>query len=844
MSSNIRFESNIYPVVGTIYSDKEFISKIWDYNRLRAIEQKGYQYVPLSELQRRIIKEQPTCSLNKEDPCWGMVNGDEGYRWVCMCTKKECPQFVSCRTKIPYNEEKESAFVPRVHLQDEYGYEQFVSKYFPYPVLIGDATEYKFSQEIVQKKDMNESEDVVFSPFAKLMKDEKPSTHFNDDSEIEENEISYIKEEEPFASGLAIEPIVPEAKSEEIEKHGVDIYSPSLNVFEYFTECTQSEIITASSEDNFFVDAGPGTGKTYTLIQKLNHMVTVEGVEADGILVLCFTNAAVDEIKSRLRNYVIKGADRSLVNVDVRTFHSFAWWLINQANTLLTDRGWHAIDMQGLSYESSLMKANEIISRYGKDVVGNWEYFVVDEVQDLTNTLGHFVLRIVNACLSVGCGITVLGDACQAIYDYNQDTCGSVLKSGEFYKALFRKMYGKTKFVYLSENHRQGSDLISLTAGLRSAILSNDTMQMAYAVDEFCVAVESCCASGATINDSFLDKARNGGSVCMLFRNNGQTLKMSSDLRKRGVSHMLNIAETKNNFATWIVDVFGDYKRSTISEDYFLESYEQSTGQFGDEIWKRLQKLLHTDNDVLNVRELLDAIAVSKIDDSLLRTSKTQNVIVSNIHRSKGREYDCVVVDKSFVDSFSSDSTSDEYKTLYVAITRPRKKLLLAPLQDKSGMKMISIFATGRRRWGKTKNRKISYLEFDGAKDIKCEMFAKTSAAIFEDIQIGDPICFKRYLKNGKLEYQIIHEYTDNCLGLIDEFNPYIYDFMSYMKIDRNSFIELPSMINDFYVSGIYSQVVDSHYLELHPDIRAVAPNGVWKWIELVGIGHADYDVY
>ena len=73
MNTNIVFESNIYPVVGSISTDKEFLSKVWDYNRLCAINGRRYDNVPLSALQRRIIREQPTCSLNKDDPCWGMV---------------------------------------------------------------------------------------------------------------------------------------------------------------------------------------------------------------------------------------------------------------------------------------------------------------------------------------------------------------------------------------------------------------------------------------------------------------------------------------------------------------------------------------------------------------------------------------------------------------------------------------------------------------------------------------------------------------------------------------------------------------------------------------------------
>lgn len=841
MSTNIVFESNVYPVKGRVASDKVFLSKVWDYNRLRAICDRQYDGVPLSSFQRQIIREQPICALNKEDPCWGMVKTNSGYCWVSMCTKTECSGFSSCRAKNPYDPEKEKEFVPRTDIVDEYGYNRFLTEYSPSPVLVGDDTAYDSIPEIKEKKEQNTTKVATISPFQKLIRTGGAS--------------STDEEQKKPNSGVSAEPgsdlvktIVdsgdPAARGETRVGSKSDLFSSYLNVFDYFAECTQEDIIKATPNEDFFVDAGPGTGKTYTLIQKLNYMVTVEGVEADGILVLCFTNAAVDEIKNRLRQFVNSGADRSLVNVDIRTFHSFAWWLINQANALLTDQGWSPVGMQGLSYETSIVCASNIVEKFGKDVVGNWEYFIVDEVQDLTNSLGRFVLRIVNSCLSVNCGVTVLGDACQAIYDYDQDTHGAVLKSGEFYKALFRKMYGKAKFVYLSENHRQGAGLIQLTSGLRTAILSTDSSKLSQAVSEFESTVEKVPSSGTTINQTFLDKVRDNGSVSMLFRNNGQTLKMSSDLRKRGIAHTLNVTETKNNFAPWIADIFGQYKKSTISEDKFSDLYEEYTGHSGDEVWRRFQSLLHTDNDVLSVRELLDAIAVSKVDDSLLRLSRTQNVVVSNIHRSKGREYDCVIVDKAFVDSFSSDSPLDEYKTLYVAITRPKKKLLLAPMQDKTGMKIIQIFATGRKRWGKAKAKKLAYLEFDGAKDVSCDMFAHISPAVFEDIQVGDAVLFKRSLKSGKLEYSIVHEDTECILGTIGETSPYIQDFISYMKLDRGDYIELPSSINDLYVSGIYTQVVDSQYIESHPEIREFAPNGVWKWIELVGIGHADYDVY
>lgn len=843
MNSNVKFESNVYPVSGRASTDKEFLSKIWDYSRIATLDKRYSSNIPWTSLQRKILVEQPTCSLNKADPCWGMVKTADGHIWVSMCTKTECGRFSNCRAKRPYNPVAEADFVPmEKDVEDEFGYEAFRTEYFAYPVLVGEQIE--FESDIAEKDSISvESPEVAFGELIHIVNEIDVA-----DSAGDEKQVTEIVYEEQAISETANN----QNENEEETKvppvfetdDKIDIHDPNINVFDYFVSATQEEIITASAKDCFFVDAGPGTGKTYTLIQKLNHLVCQENVEADGILVLCFTNAAVDEVKMRLRQFVASGADRSLVNVDVRTFHSFAWWLINQANSVLCSEGWNPVSLQSLSYETSLMRACDVVGRFGEKVVGNWEYFIVDEVQDLTNTLGRFVLRIVDACLSVQCGVTVLGDACQAIYDYDHETRSVPLKSGEFYKALFRKMYGKAKYVFLTENHRQGSDLIGLTSGLRTAILSDDVTQMNTAVNEFKSAVETSTASGAAISEAYLEELRSGGSVSLLLRNNGQTLKMSSDLRKRGIAHTLNVSETSNNFAAWIADIFGNYHKSSISEDKFIDLYEEVVGEDGEEVWRRLQRLLHTDNDVLDVKNLLNAIAVCKIDDSVLRSVRERKVVVSNIHRSKGREYDCVLVDKSFVDSFSTETPGDEYKTLYVAITRPRKRVLLAPLHNKAGMKVIKFFSTGRSRWGNTKNKKISYLELDCTKDIGCDCYASTSPSAFVDIAVGDAVYLKRILSPQGVEYKIIHENSETVIGIIPERSNYIQDLMAYMKVDCKSLIELPSVISDIYVSGVYAQVVDDKYLEIHPTVKAEAPNGVWKWVDLVGIGHAEYDVY
>lgn len=615
----------------------------------------------------------------------------------------------------------------------------------------------------------------------------------------------------------------------------------SINIFDYFSECTQSDIITASPRKSFFVDAGPGTGKTYTLIQKLNYMVTQEGVEADGILVLCFTNAAVDEIRFRLKQFVDNGADRSLVLVDVRTFHSFAWWLINQANSELTDSGWYPVDMAGLSFDRSLVQAKRIVESFGHDVVAEWEYFIVDEIQDLTNSLGYFVLEIIDACLSVGCGVTVLGDACQAIYDYQESHLNS-LKSRDFYKILFQKLYGKAYFVFLSENHRQTSELISLTNNFRKAILSFNVYEMERAVGMLESKLETIDFDDTGISKRIIDKIRSKGTISFLFRNNGETLIMSSDLRKNGILHRINVSESNNCFASWIADVFAEYKDKTISEEVFLNLYYENTGKEGSEVWYRLQRLMHTDNNTLDVRPLLDAIAKSKIDDSLLRATKIQNIIVSNIHRAKGREYDCVIVDKSYIDSLSADSGIEEFKTLYVAVTRPKRRLYLAPLHQPFELRKIRIFATDRKRWGKSSNGKITFLEFNSIDDIDYKTFLFIPVNTFSDIAVGDALYFKKEFIGGGPYYIIVHEHTGKTVGTLFLDSDFLKDIMSYMRLDTANVDKLPSRIEELYVSGIYSQVVDSEFLDSNDIVGKCAPNGVWKWIEIVGIGRVVYD--
>jgi len=91
MNSNIVFESNIYPITlgESVHSDKKYISKVLDYNRLYALK-KNFSHIEYKEVQKRIFNQQPVCSLNKPDPCWGPMFENGVFVSRCKCTKTSC----------------------------------------------------------------------------------------------------------------------------------------------------------------------------------------------------------------------------------------------------------------------------------------------------------------------------------------------------------------------------------------------------------------------------------------------------------------------------------------------------------------------------------------------------------------------------------------------------------------------------------------------------------------------------------------------------------------------------------------------------------------------------------
>lgn len=659
---------------------------------------------------------------------------------------------------------------------------------------------------------------------------------------VNEADLSELDEKDPYYYIYHKTAGVENVDEVKYKNKEAELYLQKYTIYSAFEETKQEKIIQSGVEENIFVDAGPGTGKTYTLMNKLTYMIDSLDVDPESIMVLCFTNAAVAEIKKRKNEEVKAGYSRGIRNVDVRTFHSYAWWLINVYNTEMQDEEeWSYIDMKNLSYDGSIIRATQIIRKYPEIVLGGWRHFIVDEIQDLTDVRARLVLEIINGCLKVGCGVTVLGDSCQAIYDYNQQDVLSPMTSVKFYKALFELLFKKGSMYKLGVNHRQTNDLIQMTQGLREAILGEKIPPMKEEVKKLFDKMGQL--SGRNISDSldsnFLKSIAGNGKVCLLCRNNGQVLRLSSQLRKRGVSHIVNAYDHDKCYAAWVGAVFFNFEKKQISEEEFCKLYKKRTDDIyasAEEVWERLKVLLKKpENVLLGVDEIVSAISSSQVDDPVFHNHSESNIIVSNIHRAKGREYNGVIVDQNFIKGLMGTKKTDigEFKTLYVAVTRPKQMLYTAHLVN-SDIRIWHIFKTDSKRWVKFVDKTLKYMEVRNS-DINKVSFTElgrdTQDYIVENVVAGDEIILRRSKPGEILRYNIVHV-KSNTERIIGELNTLFLNDLEAM-IETNDSCQWPREIKEIYVADVFTNIGNENDKEQ-----------LWNWVDFCGIGHLIYDIY
>ena len=424
----------------------------------------------------------------------------------------------------------------------------------------------------------------------------------------------------------------------------------------------QREIISAEPSDRVLVVAGAGTGKTATLVERLERLASESQLSAASeLLVLTFSRAAAAELRRRLR-----ASEGAASYVKVSTFDSFATRLL----------ALHAQDQhwEDAGYDGRIRAGTDLVEsdEAARVFVGNYGHLIVDEVQDLVGVRARFVLALIGA---IGGGYTLAGDPAQSIYDFQLDETGDTFDSRQFLLSLGSLNSRAPRIVTLTENFRALSDetRVALAAGVTLAdpgarydAVRNDLMEIVDRID--------------SVEDDYLMTMlrRADAPTGVLTRYNGQALALSRRLHEHGVPHRLQSSATERAIAPWLGSILHDVSSAQLTRtklERLLGACSDESAPDADTAFALLRRAVASPGDSISIRDLNRRLSSGIVPDDL-HWIVDSDVVISTVHRAKGLEFDNVIVidPKTWHDEYAKD---EETRILYVALTRARRSMRL-----------------------------------------------------------------------------------------------------------------------------------------------------------------------
>ena len=335
-------------------------------------------------------------------------------------------------------------------------------------------------------------------------------------------------------------------------------------------------IIKAPLANHIIINAAPGTGKTYTAIERLKYVISqTEPEDICTILMLCYTRAAVQEIKDRIHDGILKGdVPQEAIQAEICTFDSFA-------SSYLLTKELTPDQLSSMNYDERIQCFNRIIYPEDFDV---FSYCIIDELQDLVNDRAMMTVKLLKA---LQCGYLLLGDKCQAIYDYESRGAESI-RSVQFYQKLDNILPEDTQRYEIIGGHRQSEFLEQKTNLLRQALLNASSLAEVHNIFDQNYSDLDRIMSAETFAKEFTP--RKDEKTAILCRNNGEAAYMSHLLLKKGTPHkLIRNASHDASVHRMIADILWDYSEAIISREDFIQRAlircnNQDAGKIFDDI--------------------------------------------------------------------------------------------------------------------------------------------------------------------------------------------------------------------------------------------------------------------
>ena len=418
---------------------------------------------------------------------------------------------------------------------------------------------------------------------------------------------------------------------------------------------TQSAIINDNESRFIVVPAGPGSGKTYVLVRKLASLILLEDVKSEQLLMLTFSRAAAVEFKKRLRDLIGNAAEY----VEIKTFHSYSFDILGRKGSV-DDSGHIVADAV-----EGILRGRVERSRITKSIL------VIDEAQDLGVQEFELVKELIR--LNDDMRVIAVGDDDQNIYEFRGSDSGNM-------KSLITD-YGASVYDMM-ENFRSSEAVVSISnnyvKGMSNRLKSAPII--CRRSDRGCVRLihhASLDYEQAIVNEIL--SGAPGGTVCVLTATNDDALVISALLNKSGRRarlirsndgfYLRDLAELR-----FFLDTIRGYDAACLDNDTWTKSAEVVVEHFrGSECLEMFGNCLEAFNEECPGRKYIsdfeNFLLESRLED--FSKSRSSEIIVSTIHKSKGCEYDNVYISLKGL----GDITDRERRMIYVGMTRAKNNL-------------------------------------------------------------------------------------------------------------------------------------------------------------------------
>ncbi|MCF8264669.1 MAG: ATP-dependent helicase [Melioribacteraceae bacterium] len=545
--------------------------------------------------------------------------------------------------------------------------------------------------------------------------------------------------------------ILSELRQEALNKEVEGVYDEKTNTKIGGLNEKQLEIYKSDPNNSLSVIAGPGTGKTHTLIMCIVRLIHEFNVKPEKILVLAYNRAIVNELKHRINSLLRKlGYGNLARGIKIHTFHSLVKYCLHDLVKDIDVNKWIE------TFNNDYAEHAGIISNR----LQNPQYFFVDEYQDISKERLDMLNHINSKKPTM-----VIGDPDQSIYGYERKLHSADISAVPYFQKFIQQ--NDAKKMYLNMNYRSTEEIISEVSRIidknedrmnTEILVGLDKSKNPQSLEKIEISdfdYESIVNRLIKLINETKSNVEKYQDCAVLFRTNSELYYFNSLLLKNESlkNHEIIIQGSSTNFfklreISILVDQIRKHSGKSFDEFYnniFEATIERILKKYSKwnprtfEVFKSLIEEFKassvgsiTVGDLLNyfdeIRDVDDAGLYKLVQMQQLSNSDNTRIILSTIHKSKGLEFDSVILPFSIVELPFKEKDpqffDEERRLLYVATSRAKNKLIIYRSERERALDSNTSFELDTSKFPQNgllcPNRLGSIIISSGVSDEKC----------------------------------------------------------------------------------------------------------------------------